>query len=447
MQTTRVLEAPGYEGSEWVRGDLPVEVERWPKFSSTGLRDVSSDDYDPALDELRAYAANKPWVWPSRRICFLTDIHADADALFTSLVASGGVARTGDGDTDIELTEAGRETLFVFGGDCFDKGPSNLRLLRALHTLVRRGAMVRILAGNHDVRALVGLAYIGRKEPHLAHLFVRMGKKAVPLFREVHDEYIAGRPWRGPHYSDAQLHEILFPDEDWYREFPRAAQELMSAPKIEKELRRIREKSIEMIASAEAADLSLQDIYRCCLKLNELFVQPSGEFHWYFRDMKLAHREGSFLFVHAGVDDTVASVIRRHGVDEVNRQFRELFETDLFELYHGPVGNVFRTKYRNIDLPFTAEGLRDMHLSGIYAIVHGHRNIPRGQRMVFREGMLNIECDASVDRNTREIEGLSGRGGACTLFLPDGQVHAISTDYPYVKVFDAGSCLPMLSFV
>ena len=439
---------PAYQGRDWVKGFLPTEAEHWPKFGSDKLLHASGDDYDPSRDEIRRYAKGKPWVWPARRLCFLTDIHADADALFTSLVASGGIHKTGPADDEFELTPIGRETLFVFGGDSFDKGPSNLRLLRALDLFKRRGAQLVLLAGNHDVRALVGLAYIGRKEPHLAHLFVRMGKKVVPLFREVYDGYIKGRRGRSKrHYSEARLHEILFPDASWWQEFPAIAAEIMSPPKIEKELRRIKEKQGEMIESAAQAGLSLNDVYECCNKLNELFVQPSGEFHWYFRDMKLAHREGSFLFLHAGVDDAVAGIIRREGIGGVNREFRILFEQNLFELYHGSVGNAFRTKYRDIDLPFTQSGLNDLHSAGIYAIVHGHRNILRGQRLVFREGMLNIECDASVDINTREMEGLAGHGGAVTIFEPRGNLIAISADYPYAKVFDAAANFPMVSFL
>jgi hypothetical protein len=438
---------PPYEGEEWVKGDLPRELEMWPKFGSQGLLQVSSDDYDPSRDEVRAYAEGKPWVWPAKRICFLTDIHADGDAFFTSVVASGGVRKTGPGDEDFELTDQGAKTAWIIGGDCFDKGPNNLRLLRILKRFFERGATLKLLAGNHDVRALVGLAYIGRKEPHLAHLFVRMGKKAVPLFREVYDTYLDRQARTRRRFTESKLQELLFPGADWYDEFPRIGANFRSPPKLEKELRRIREKSGEMLASAAQAGLSLNDIYECCLKLKDLLVEPEGEFSWYFRDMKLAHREGSFLFAHAGVDDTVAETIRREGVEGINRRFNDLFHSDLFELYHGPVGNVFRTKYRDIDLPFSGAGLRDMHLSGIYAIVHGHRNILRGQRMVFRQGMLNFECDASVDCNTRELEGLDGWGGAATVFEPKGRIFAISTDYPYVKVFDASACFPMVSFL
>ena len=41
----------------------------------------------------------------------------------------------------------------------------------AIGKLIERGADVDLLAGNHDVRALVGFVYLGRREPQLAHLF------------------------------------------------------------------------------------------------------------------------------------------------------------------------------------------------------------------------------------------------------------------------------------
>src|SRR6185436_7664324 len=160
------------------------------------------------------------------------------------------------------------------------------------------------------------------------------------------------------------------------------------------------------------------------------------EFAWYFQRMTLARQEGSFLFVHAGVDDTVARVLCRHGAPGLNAWYHRLFGADLFELYHGALGNAFRTKYRDIDYPLTEHGVSQLHGAGIYAIVHGHRNILHGQRLTLRQGVLNFECDASVDRNTRTLEGLAGPGGAVVVFLPSGRIRAISTDYPFIKDFD-----------
>ncbi|HTV17022.1 MAG TPA: hypothetical protein VMG12_00085, partial [Polyangiaceae bacterium] len=134
--------------------------------------------------------------------------------------------------------------------------------------------------------------------------------------------------------------------------------------------------------------------------------------------------------------DAVARVLKSGGVDALNAWYKRLVDADLFELYHGPLGNTFRTKYRDIDFPLTGEGISNLHGAGIYAIVHGHKNLLRGQRLSLRQGVLNFQCDASVDRNTRRIEGLSGPGAAAVMFDPEGRIRAISTDYPFIKDFD-----------
>jgi hypothetical protein len=142
------------------------------------------------------------------------------------------------------------------------------------------------------------------------------------------------------------------------------------------------------------------------------------------------------LFVHAGVDDTVAEMIREEGVEGVNARFERAMEDDLFGLYNGPLGNCFRTKYREIDFPLTDRGVESCHRSGLYAIAHGHQAQRRGQRVVLRSGLLNFECDSSLDRNTRALLGLPNEGGAVTIFRADGTVEGISTDRPFVRVFD-----------
>src|SRR5690606_6634951 len=124
-----------------------------------------------------------------------------------------------------------------------------------------------------------------------------------------------------------------------------------------------------------------------------------------------------------------------------------LLADDPFELYHGPVGNMFRTKYREIDHSFTELGVESMYEAGLYGIVHGHRNILRGQRVLMREGLLNFEGDASVDCNTRKLEGLRGPGGAVVVFRPDAVALGISADHPHVKVFDAARVFPYLTIV
>jgi hypothetical protein len=438
---------PDYRGLEWLEADLPRTHRPWIA-RKPGLVVVPVEAYESEVSHgaIKEYIAGKPWVWPDRTIHFLCDQHADADAFMASLVASGGVAKTGPADGDFELTEEGRNALFIIGGDCIDKGPENLRLLRALRALIDMGADVEILAGNHDLRLFVGLRYAFRKDDaRLAHLLVRMGKKAAPLFREVHDAYPRNGGERP--VSDAKARQALFPDDGWYEAFPGAVADIMSEASVVKEMKRIRQKTVELEERARELGLSLGQVHAAVEKCRDLFLTPDGEFSWLFRRMKLACRAGSFLFVHAGVDDVVAAEICNGGVDHLNRMFHALLEDDPFTLYHGPVGNAFRTKYRGNNWPLTAKGVRHMREAGLYAIVHGHRNILRGQRMILRHGLLNFECDASVDRNTRASEGLTGPGGAVTTLRPDGRMLGISTDCPYIKLFDPADFSAMTAIV
>jgi len=440
-------DVPDYQGLEWLDWQPPTECEDWP--TSSPVQSGPGAHYDVSLEEARQYAWDRPWIVPSKPVLLFTDQHADADAFVRSLVASGGVAKTGPADGDMELTETGREAVFVIAGDCFDKGPDNLRLLRTIRHLKDLGAEVDILAGNHDVRTYMGLACAGRKDPRHAHLFVRMGKKTIPLFKEVFDGYIAGGDAVDRHtMTDDEVREFLFPPESWYDAFPEVADGLVPPRKIQKELRRIREKSEDVVNKCAEIGISLRDIYTTLEKCRELFVRPEGEFRWFFEDMRLVRREGSFLFAHAGLDDVAAALLAREGADGLNAWFEQLSNNDLFELYHGPCGNMFRTKYRDgIDHAFSVQGVLDARRAGIYAVAHGHKNIRRGQKVVMREGILNFECDCSVDANTRRIEGFEGPGAAVTIFRPDGYVLGISADYEYIKRFDLKRMCNMITAI
>lgn len=419
-----------YHGLQWVGGMLPTEYEPWPKFSTREIADMSGDHYDISRDEMQAYLDGQPWVWPERIVYFICDVHADTDAFFRSLVASGGFAKIGPADSDFDLTPDGSEALLIIGGDCLDKGPSNLRLLRAVRDVIDRGVQVEMLAGNHDIRFLVGLQYAGRKEPQYAHLFARMGKKSAPFFKEIYEEYLAGSGQTPPAAADVRA--ALFPDPSWYEIFPEVVRGVIRDEKIDKEVRRIREKTVELEEEARALGLTLGHVAMALDTAKSLFT-GSGEFAWFFDRMDLAYRAGSFLFIHGGVDDVVAAWLHQEDVTGLNQRYWAMIPDDLFELYNGPVGNAFRTKYRPSDFPFTEHGVRELQAAGIYAIVHGHKSIDRGQRIVPRDGMLNIECDACVNRNTRRFHGLPEQGGAATIFRPDGTLLGISTDYPYAK--------------
>lgn len=43
---------------------------------------------------------------------------------------------------NFRLTKLGRQATFIIGGDCFDKGPHNLKLLRAIRRLIELDARV-----------------------------------------------------------------------------------------------------------------------------------------------------------------------------------------------------------------------------------------------------------------------------------------------------------------
>jgi hypothetical protein len=438
------FDLPGYRGTQWVDAALPTLGETWPRQGELFIAKARAE-LEMSAEEIGAYLADKPWVWPTETVNFLCDVHADAGAFFSSLVATGSVERTGPSDADFEITNEGREAVFVIGGDCLDKGPSNLRFLRALRGFMTSEARVELLAGNHDLRTMLGLLYVGAKDPRHAHLFVRMGQKSLRLFQEVYEEFIAGSGT--PIGSEASAMETLYPTADWYETFPKVVRGLVPPKKLLKELIRIREKQGDMIALSRRAGMSQGMLLAALRKCRELYLSPGGEFYWLFNEMKLAFRAGSFVFIHAGFDDVTACLLREEGIDGLNRTYAQLVRDDPFELYNGPIGNTFRTKYRDIDFPFSERGMLDLHSAGIYAVVHGHRNLLRGQRIMMRGGMLNFECDSSVDANTRRLERLKGSGGAATLVRPDCRVLGISTDYPRVKVFDPSQCNRTATFV
>ena len=425
---------PSVRGAEWIRARLPTVHQRW---LGRGRRTPQAGGRaPPTLAEVSAHLSRRAWTWTGRRVFFLCDLHADPDALRASVAASGGVALTGPEPHAMELTAAGRQATFVIGGDCFDKGPTNLGLLRAIRVLIDLGADVRILAGNHDVRTWLALRFAERKDPGCAHIFARTGAKTVRLFDEIYREYLAGSDDPASHPSDDEVRGRLFPDESWWQEFPEVARGLCPAPKIEKELRRVREKMADIERSYARLGMTLGMMDATLGKARALFCEPSGEFAWFFDRMQMCWQEGSVLFAHAGVCDVSAAILAEEGTAGLNARFREQLEAEPFLLYNGPIGNVFRTKYRPEDQPFTREGAKSLERAGITAIVHGHNDQTRGQRLALHHGALHFACAASVDRGTRALRGLRGRAAAVTIMRPDGLIVGISTDHARAKVFN-----------
>ncbi|MEJ1354680.1 MAG: metallophosphoesterase [Candidatus Sedimenticola sp. (ex Thyasira tokunagai)] len=427
---------PNYHGSKWIRDGLPTTGQPWQlgKRQSVG-KDRSN--HHAFSEVLQSAVSHSPWKWPKRPIYFLSDSHADVDAFTASLVASGGIRKTGPGGMDIKLTKEGRKALFIIGGDCLDKGPSSLQLLRSVRKLIDIGARVKLLAGNHDIRFLMGIRAMGLdRDPRTEHMFVRLGPKVVPLLKEVQEQYLNGEKALQGIPGNQACKRKLYPSKRWFKEFPKEAAWMMPEQGIEREVSRLRKKMIDFERASSDAGLSMREVYATVNKCRELFLQKKGEFAWFFRDMQLLCHKGSFLFIHAGLDDRITSLIKEEGIDYLNDLFRKQIKHDLFEFYYGPLANTMRTKYREVDMPLTHHGVERAYRQGIHTIVHGHRNSTKGQRIMLRQGMIHIECDITMDRNTRKKEGLDGYGVGMTIIRPEGKVIGISTDYPYAKVFE-----------
>jgi len=105
----------------------------------------------------------------SRKTYFFTDLHADKKAFLKSL----------DFCND-------KDALYLIGGDCLDKGPSNLELLTEIKNL-SASVEVKLLAGNHDIRMLMVLLNWERQDnPKLKKIFTpaRLEKRINPFLTE-----------------------------------------------------------------------------------------------------------------------------------------------------------------------------------------------------------------------------------------------------------------------
>lgn len=412
---------------------LPTEWEAWPN-------DPGSVNSESALNTFIQRAGKRSFEWPSKPIAFISDPHADADAFEASLIASGVIKRTGPNLCEYRLTGFGKKAEIIVGGDCLDKGPSNLALLRSLAHLYRLKAHVTLLAGNHDLRLLMGLLSLEReKDVGSQHLFVRMGKKVIPLFKEVFDQYLANTQWQVGIPSEETCRNRLFPDDTWFESFPYFAAGFLTAEGIDREMKKMRSKADSFQQECAGAGLSLQHVYASAMKCRSLFLDNHGEFGWFFSEMRLVRQRGSFLFLHAGLDDQMAELLAKRGVKHANKAFKKnLMTQHLFNFYYSPLANTFRTKYRKADLPLTERGTKATRKAGIQVLVHGHVNQHNGQRIAVKNGLIHIEADITLDAHSRKREGLEGYGIGATLIDKNRGVVGLSCDHPRAKVFHPG---------
>ena len=279
---------------------------------------------------------SKPY-W-SKNIYFITDLHADVDAFEQSLA----------------LCED-PNALYLIGGDCLDKGPSNLKLLRAISEL-RKTHNLKILASNHDLRMLMALRAHGNNDPKFADVFSekRMRNRIDPLLKECGG---------------------------W--------------------------------AAAK-----------------NMFLSKKGEFGWFFSELEPFFLYRNMLFVHAGVSDTLVHTLSIGTRWFMNGWNSMLTDVDaLHDFYFSDAGALFRTKYRKSDAKFSKEGAKRLLSLGIDTIVHGHNSQAHGHSVNFVQGIRHVNCDCTVDINSRKKEGLGKKSGyAVAKIDPQGNMVGISTD-------------------
>ncbi|ARE39739.1 hypothetical protein RGUI_1598 [Rhodovulum sp. P5] len=407
--------------------DLPRDVEPWP--CATAPR--SGPQIAASLEKVQRSGG---WRWPDRPVVFLSDPHADAEGFLRSLVASGAIRRTAD-RAGFALTAFGRQARIIVGGDCLDKGPSNLGMLDALASLRQSGADLQILAGNHDLRMRLAVeALRGPRSPLTDHLFMRMGRKILPALREVFERFVTPADMAALPPEPA-CKARLFPRPDWPENFARAARGQLRPEVIDKEIRKLLSKRRKFDAELARSGLSHRATLAAARKCHDVFFTPGGAYAWFYDNMDVVARSGSLLFVHAGLCDAMCALLSEGGTAAVNARYRDAAQGASLAFYFGPLANLVRTKYRASDLQLTARGVDMLHANGIHMVVQGHVNNHAGQRLLAKRGLLHLEGDITLDRTSRSLEGLDGIGAGATLIFPSGDVIGLSRDYPRAKHF------------
>ncbi len=414
--------------------DLPQELERWPIASAHSGSAAPGGVSDLEACLARA-AAHGGWRWPTRPVVFLCDTHADAEGFLRSLVAAGLIWRAPEAPGGFGLTAFGKRATILIGGDCLDKGPSNLDMLDALGALMASGLDLRLLAGNHDLRLRLAVSALHAPPTALTeHLLVRMGRKIIPLLGEVRARYVresdlAALP------DEAACRARLHPRPGWAGRFSAAAAPYLTTAAVAPEIAKLDSKAAQFDAEVIRAGLSAREVLAAALACREVFFTAGGDYAWFYDRMDVVCQLGSLLFVHAGVDDSMCRLLAEGGVAAVNARYRTEQGLHPFAFYFGPLANLVRTKYRPTDAALTEAGVAALHRLGIHMVVQGHVNNPSGQRLLAKKGLLHLEGDVTLDRVSRRLEGLAGIGAGATLIFPSGDVIGLSRDYPRAKHF------------
>lgn len=364
-------------------------------------------------------------------LAFITDIHGDAESLVRSLIA-GGLLKPISSITHLFWTEQGQKRRLVLGGDCFDKGPSTLVLLRLLKRIWQDKPDSIWLVGNHDLRFMLGMRALTQDyHPLHSHFFSRMGKKAIALLAEMHTECPADFPVNHPAY---------WVDAYWPQAFREQAKAHLGKRLAKKEIKQLHAKQADMQQACVKRFASERTFNQACSWAVAQFLLPEGEFADLIDRWQLHYVAGPYWFCHAGVNDAAIAIWqqgREQGRNLLETQYQQAWQTgDLFHLYYGPLGALMRTKYRKYDWPFTAQGAQQLKAAGIIGLVNGHRDSVQGQQLYVRQGLWNFDCDTQMNRHCRSRDGLSHNGWGITLFETHGRVTALSSDHAGARCFE-----------
>lgn len=385
--------------------------------------------FDAVHERSPASFTSASFVPPPREVFILGDAQGDPGAILRSLVLCGGVAKLGPEDNELELAPRGERGIFLFLGDMLGRGQSSLRVLRVLRRLSDLGAELRVLAGNEELRMYQALWAIGRQEGKYAHLTVRGGRQLVGWIREVLDDEAIDT---STVLSEEDAKRILLVEDEWFERFPEWMEGIVPERHRAREVDRIKEKCAEFVVALEEEKISFSQAASAAIGLRDACF--SGEFQWFFDSMLLVERIGSALFVHAGVNDTVTERIRADGgVDKLNREFQQELREAPMRMYHGTLGNCVRTRYRISDEPLSDTGIRALEGAGVSLLVHGHSGINGEvedgcQRLSWRGGVMDLNCDVTINVHRRAISGIEDLGAAVVVLQPSGLLCGLSAD-------------------
>lgn len=373
---------------------------------------------------------------PSHEVFVVGDTQGDPGALLRSLVLSGGVAKTGPEDLDLELTARGAAGHFVMLGDLLGRGPSNVRTLRILRGLKDLGADMRLLAGNEELRFALAMWGLGQPDARYAHLMIRGGQQLLALLAEARDDPAIDTDTP---ITESEARAMMLVDDRWFEGAPDWMDGVVPATQHHREIARLREKAAEFSLALEEGRWTLTGAASAAMGLRAACLE--GEFAWYFGSLSLLAQSGSTLFVHAGINDEVATWLAAEGLDRVNERFREGMSSAPLSTYHGALGSCVRTRYRISDARLGDDGLSRLESHGVRVLVHGHAAASdgahqTGPRLGEHGRLLDVGCDVAINGYRRARQGRDATGAAAVLVRPDGLLCGLSTDLETARWVD-----------